>query len=470
MAATPRSPNDWRSPWPATETSPRTTSGSAANSPTHSGNSEPLASPSSKKRPHHDTLPHDRPLLTPLTNDSSVSSPTPSSTRRSRSQPYTSDQLEISKGRRYGTLLVDAETRLPIEVWDTREAEPLIRWLHAHPGIEAVCRDGSATFRGAISSGAPAAVQVSDRFHLWQGLGRKVYEVVAAHRDCLPDPGPEASAPRTPGGLAAARARRLHTAVHELLEQGMALRAIARHLDLDRNAVRRYARAATWQQAAPSWPQRASILAPYQGYLHRRWAEGEHNIAALFREVAERGFSGSEATVRLYAASHREALDAGLPPPGPDRSAFEVSRLLMTRPQRLDEDQRTFVKQLVARCPELDTLYDRIQSFAAVFAKKRTSLLDRWITQVKKNGISQLASYANGLLNDLDAVRAGVALPHNSGVAEGRVTDLKLIKRQMAGRAGIQLLRKRVILVAHSRRALRPHDDLWMINGYENLV
>ncbi|MBH1938975.1 hypothetical protein I5Q34_32750 [Streptomyces sp. AV19] len=57
-------------------------------------------------------------------------------------------------------------------------------------------------------------------------------------------------------------------------------------------------------------------------------------------------------------------------------------------------------------------------------------------------------------------------------MAEGRVTDLKLIKRQMAGRAGIRLLRKRVILVAHSRRSLQwpAADDLWAITSYENLV
>lgn len=64
-------------------------------------------------------------------------------------------------------------------------------------------------------------------------------------------------------------------------------------------------------------------------------------------------------------------------------------------------------------------------------------------------------------------------MPHNSGVIEGRVTDLKLIKRQMGGHAGIPLLRKRVILVAHSRRSNEPTpitDDLWTINPYENLV
>ncbi|MFJ9381395.1 transposase [Streptomyces sp. NPDC101455] len=335
-----------------------------------------------------------------------------------------------------------------------------------------VCRDGSVTFRSAIAAGAPDAIQVSDRFHLWQGLGRKVYEVVAAHRPCLPEPAADMPATPVPGGLAAARARRLHTTVHELLEEGMALRAIARHLELDRNAVRRYARAATWQQAAPTWPKRTGIIAPYQSFLHRRWAEGQHNIAALHREIAGQGFSGSEGTVRLYVTSHQEVLDEGLPPPAPDRSPFEVFRLLMTRPEHLDEDQRVFLKNLHGRCPELTTLHERIGDFAEVFASQSTKRLDRWITRARVDGIPQLASYTNGLLNDLDAVRAAVTLPHSSGVAEGRVTDLKMIKRQMAGRAGIRLLRKRVILVAHSRRPLQlPADnDLWSITDYENLV
>jgi transposase len=102
----------------------------------------------------------------------------------------------------------------------------------------------------------------------------------------------------------------------------------------------------------------------------------------------------------------------------------------------------------------------KLIDIANVFAKKSSDLLDRWITQTKTDGIAQLTRYAAGLLDDLDAVRAGVALPHSSGVAEGRVTDLKLVKRQMAGRAGIRLLRKRVIPVAHSRRSLqRPAND-----------
>jgi hypothetical protein len=70
----------------------------------------------------------------------------------------------------YGTLLMDADTRLPIELWAGRDAEQLAAWLRTHPGVKVVCRDGSLVYRQGITDGAPDAVQVSDRLHLWQGL------------------------------------------------------------------------------------------------------------------------------------------------------------------------------------------------------------------------------------------------------------------------------------------------------------
>ncbi|MEH0637460.1 hypothetical protein QBA35_29785 [Streptomyces bottropensis] len=48
------------------------------------------------------------------------------------------------------------------------------------------CRDGSLTYRQGITAGAPDAVQVSDRFHLWQGLSRRVQDIASTHRGCLP--------------------------------------------------------------------------------------------------------------------------------------------------------------------------------------------------------------------------------------------------------------------------------------------
>lgn len=67
----------------------------------------------------------------------------------------------------YGTLLVDGDTRLPITLWEGRDAASLAAWLSEHPGVHIVCRDGSLVYRQGIADGAPEAVQVGDRFHLW---------------------------------------------------------------------------------------------------------------------------------------------------------------------------------------------------------------------------------------------------------------------------------------------------------------
>ncbi|WP_343298600.1 transposase, partial [Streptomyces sp. SID1034] len=95
-------------------------------------------------------------------------------------------------GDTYGTLLVDATTRLPLTLWEGRDAEQLSRWLREHPGVEVACRDGSLSYGQGIAEGAPDAVQVSDRFHLWQGLSRRVQDIAAAHRSCLPSALPAA--------------------------------------------------------------------------------------------------------------------------------------------------------------------------------------------------------------------------------------------------------------------------------------
>ncbi|MCX4404123.1 ISL3 family transposase [Streptomyces sp. NBC_01764] len=365
-------------------------------------------------------------------------------------------------GDTYGTLLVDATTRLPLTLWEGRDAEQLSRWLRAHPGVEVACRDGSLAYRQGIADGAPKAVQVSDRFHLWQGLSRRVQEVAAAHRGCLPaalppveacdPPSHEETAADPAADTPAGRhARRLFEAVHALTEAGRSYSSAARELGLDRRTVRKYARARTWHEVMRRPPRRPSTLDPYLDYLQQRWDEGEHSAKILHQELLAKGYLGHYQRVKMAVAPLRRGLPLDEPrerPPSPR----ETARWIITAPERRGPLPAQRLHRLLEHCPELRHTHDLVRQFAGMLDARNAAPLPDWLDQLASSGLAPLASIATALREDQQAVTQGVTSPYNSGVNEGRITDVKLQKRIMAGRAGVPLLRHRVVLIAHLRR------------------
>src|SRR5215216_7674040 len=229
------------------------------------------------------------------------------------------DDWAFRKGHRYGTILVDLEQHRVIEVLPARNAEPLVDWLQAHPGVEVFSRDRAAAYAEAARKGAPQAVQVADRWHVLQNLVealercllrfRPALKVAAGAGDSvlgpLPSSGETALVPWQQRAEAASRQK--HASKVERYEQMRTLRDagftvldIAQIVGATRPTVYRYL--ALGGPSERQRPQRSKhrVLAPYEPYLMRRWAEGCRNRSRLFREIRLQGYQHSARTVSLF--------------------------------------------------------------------------------------------------------------------------------------------------------------------------
>jgi transposase len=348
-------------------------------------------------------------------------------------------------------------------------------WLKAHPGAQVICRDRAGNYAEGARDGAPDAIQVADRWHLWHNLAEHTEKTVVAHRACLkedpepgdtggqlPGPDPAAAAPAAPSpppaepdGLrdVCGRERRLvtrtrerHAAIGELLAAGHSAGAISRELGLDRHTVQRFACEPDVDKLLVKATSRDSKLDPFKPWINQRWNDGITDAAALHAELQAQGWTGSVQAVRRYVRPFRQM--AAAPPPAPAvPKARQITRWLLSRPASLDPGEHAQLAGIRARCPHLDGLAAHVTSFAEMMTNRTGGQeLPGWLAAVQADDQPHLHSFAAGIRRDQDAVTAGLTLPYSSGAVEGNVNRIKMLKRQMYGRAGFALLRKRVIL------------------------
>ncbi len=367
------------------------------------------------------------------------------------------DEYAQRKGRIYGTVLVDVETRRPVDLLPDREADTLAAWLAERPDIEIVCRDRAPFFAEGATRGAPQALQVADRWHLWHNLGEAAEKCVYRHRGCLrPTPAPRdepqgnsepaASSPWPTGHRFAERTRAKHATIHALLTAGHSKRSVARQLGMGLNTILRFSRAATSEELfTGQWQSRSTKLDAYKPYLDQRWQEGCTNAWKLWEEIKEQGYPHGYGNVRNYVsrALRRKPQPIGPRPP----SARAVTRWILTHPDALTENDRLHLKAVLANCPELTALAEHVRSFAHMLTHLQGDQLPAWVeAATATTELPSLRRFAQHLERDLDAVVAGLSQPWSSGVVEGHVNRIKMLKRQMFDRAGFELLRKRVLL------------------------
>ena len=376
------------------------------------------------------------------------------------------DDWAWRKGQRYGTVLVDLETNRVVDLLPDRESNTLAGWLKSNPGAEIIARDRAGSYAKGAREGAPLARQVADRWHMLRNCSDTLLAVVEKRYRLVRDFGRSLADDVDAVGslnLPATATSRMSHAVREhqrqsragrhatfdavvgMRDKGWSISAIAHETGRDRKTIRQWLldkRPGNWER-----PSRHSANT-FEAYLRSRWDEGCRNATQLYREVCARGYHGEVRSFRRWIKDRlrdgqsqpvvRSAAHLRWRPP----SSRQTARLLTASSKILHKDDARFVDAVRAASPEIAQAADLALQFHNILVGREITALDPWLVEALG---SPIGSFARGLQRDIDAVRAALTLPWSTGPVEGKINKLKLIKRSMYGRAGLELLRARIM-------------------------
>ena len=329
--------------------------------------------------------------------------------------------------------------------------------------MEIVARDRASEYSRAVTQACPQAQQVADRFHLVKNLSESVRTWIARERSALQP------------AIDALKAHFLHpvtsplTATHTPTDTDDSapspvstrpfLEAVLSIRPGQKSEVEKVASTSTappkrwWLQGTTRCVLNKTQEVMFQTVLKRCGTPPP--LETLEREMRTLGFEGS--SVKLRQRLYHLELEQGLSQPKPPETvrtrspfhAYALTRLLTWPAAKLGKADQRFIAMLGEQNPLVARGYTLIQELRTLLGggvQGATVRLELWLEQGLHGDIVELKDLAKSFKRDLDAVIAGITLPWSSGQVEGQINRLKLIKRQGYGRAGFELLRRRVLM------------------------
>jgi len=214
----------------------------------------------------------------------------------------------------------------------------------------------------------------------------------------------------------------------------------------------------------------------YADYLARQWADGNRNGRGLFAEIKGLGYTGCFSYLARFLSPWRRqgqpipsaqtlTCEAPVAAPGaisrPAMSPLVAAALCIKPRPLLTARQAQEVDALKRFSPVFAEMRRFAMRFRGVLRSGTVKKLDRWIKDARRSGIDAINRFARRLARDIEAVRCAVTTLWSNGRTEGQINRLKTLKRAMYGRAGVDLLRARMLPVS----ALGVHQGLGRPNS-----
>lgn len=389
------------------------------------------------------------------------------------------DDWAFRKGVNYGTILIDMETSRPIELLASRERSDLKQWLKKYPNVKIVTRDRASSYSSAINEVCPDAIQVADRFHLLMNLSdaldkyfksvqagirmlikNKTEEIIKIsassnleNKEDL-DPPTITATPELKPLITDQRIDNFNK-VKELQAEGVSIKKISKVIGICRKTVRSYI---IQESLSPRISPTSTNIALFTKLILARLNTKGHKIKDIIDEILLLGFNGGRTQAyhninilklecKINTPSFTEVQQYTIPYIKPLSSRKLAKYIEVCIKDIADPDERNYMETILDNIPELRIVRKLVKIFKTML-KRGSGNIRRWIDFImrSKRKLAGLKTFANGLLHDIKAVENGIRLPWSNGAVEGHVNRVKSIKRQMYGRAGFELLRRKVIL------------------------
>lgn len=258
-----------------------------------------------------------------------------------------------------------------------------------------------------------------------------------------------------------AQRQRRYQQIKELHQKGWSAAAIAHRVGVSPRTVQRYLKHDQFpQRLSRSDLGKTPTLEPYKHELLKQWNAGCYEARTLFRVIVQQGYQGSYQTVARYVRRLRQSQGLQLrqvPRRQLRRILVDRQRKVLT-PRRAawlglqqPDNRASTDKVLLARLkqdPNFTLAIELAEDFIKLVRYRQGEQFDEWLEQALQSTLAPFRRFAESLKEDYAAVKAGLTLAVSNGQVEGQINRLKMLKRQMYGRAGLALLRRQFLLAA----------------------
>lgn len=380
------------------------------------------------------------------------------------------DDWAQRKGSTYGTIIIDLDHSIVIDLLGDREQDSLGVWLEHHQTVKLASRDRSTEYSAAISASKHHIIEVADKFHLIKNIQDRFTKVISEHYSeyrsivrhkehivrCL-DSEPDIQEEPIPRILKKQDSREvMFNEVKELQKKGFKPFAISKKLCISRQTATKYCSIDTLLE------RRSKLRNGY--HVFDRYVEKEVEmgkpLSAIYVEIKKQGFKGSRTPFydhyRYLGDGHRGFRAKSYKPQKKEKLKDERSALIPVKAMTsivcnsmvgrgLSEEGKNLL-ELLNETDWFNQMYEAACSFYKVIKGNEPMNLIRWMKAYWKTKIPHLKTFIKGIKLDYAAVKNTIIQDVTNGITEGFVNKLKTVKRLMYGKASIRLLKNKLIM------------------------